>query len=149
MDLNFLYTDTAAARRLRDYVNQGGSLYVSDWAQEVVREMFPGDLGGERIGDDQTIFGRVTDQGLRTFVWKDSVEIRYDLGSWETLDTLSSRPTVLLRGNYRAGGLMQTNKALAILISHGSGRVVYTTFHNEANVTRDAVKVLTYFLHIL
>jgi hypothetical protein len=35
---------------------------------------------------------------------------------------------------------------LAISITHGTGRVVYTTFHNEAGVTADQLAVLRYFI---
>ncbi len=148
MDLSFL--DSASAATLRTYVSGGGRLYVSDWAQEVVRGVFPTDvMGFRRIGDVQTIYGRVVNASLRAFIEKDSVEIRYDLGAWEILDSLSNRPIVLLRGDYSSTSGFQTNKALAIMIDEGSGRVVYTTFHNEANITTDAVKVLTYFVFTL
>jgi hypothetical protein len=150
MDYGFLDVDTNAAQTLRNYVSGGGSLYVSDWAQEVVRRMFPSDVRGfQRIGQSQVIHGRVVDAGLRAFIAKDSVQINYDLGSWEILDTLSTRPRILLRGDYSTYSGPHIDKPLAILIDHGQGRVVYTTFHNEANVTRDAVEVLTYFLFIL
>ena len=39
------------------------------------------------------------------------------------------------------------NQPLAIAITHGQGRVVYTTFHNEAGVTQDQLAVLRYFIH--
>ena len=148
MDLSFL--NSTSATTLRSYIAGGGRIYASDWAQAVVREMFPTDvMGFQRIGNAQTIYGRVVDPSLRAFVAKDSVEIRYDLGIWEILDSLSIRPAILLRGDYSTSSGSRTNKPLAIIIDEGSGRVVYTTFHNEANVTTDAVKVLTYFLFSL
>lgn len=153
MDYSFLYDSVwstqAVAAILLNYVNSGGSLYVSDLAQPIVRAMFPADVFNQNSGNVQVIYGRVIDQGLRSFIAKDSVQIRYNLVGWQTLDSLSLRPQVLLRGNYQSSLGFQTNKPLAIIIQHGSGKVVYTTFHNTANVTSDAVKVLTYFLFSL
>jgi hypothetical protein len=140
--------DSAFIKQLRNYVAAGGSTYISDLVQPLVRAMFPRDVYGQQSGASQTVIARVVDADLRGFIKKDSVRIVYDLSGWATIDSVSSVPTVLLHGSYLVNGTRKTSP-LAIRISSGTGRVVYTTFHNEANVTTDAVKVLTFFLFAL
>ena len=55
---------------------------------------------------------------------------------------------MLLRGNYQSDAGAVTNRALAIAKTEGSGKVVYTSFHNEAGVTADQIAVLRYFVYI-
>lgn len=140
-------SDPATLANLRSYISNGGIIYASDWASDYAQALFPSDfisIGGS--GSVQTAPGTITDQSLLDFVGKADVQIRYDLGGWKTLDALSSNVTVLLTGTYDAGGT-QTNP-LAVVLDYGAGHLVYTTFHNEAGVTDDQLKVLYYFIYL-
>lgn len=62
---------------------------------------------------------------------------------------MSTAATVLLQGSYTVDGGTMTaqNKALAFVVTEGQGRLVYTTFHNEAAATQDQMAVLRYFIY--
>ena len=55
---------------------------------------------------------------------------------------------VLLRGSYTAGGSPRVNQPLAFIVPHGTGRLVFTTFHNEAGATPDQIAVLRHFIYL-
>jgi hypothetical protein len=142
-------TDAAAA--LKAWVQAGGTLYASDWELDVVQAMFPSDILEIGSGDSQDITATITSTALQTFTGKTSAAIAYDLGAWKMLTSISATPTILLRGTVTGYADSSTettfpNQPLAISITHGTGRVVYTTFHNEAGVTADQRVVLRYFI---
>jgi hypothetical protein len=135
---------------LKTFIHNGGSLYASDWAGVFVQTMFPNNLSLETTGMSQVITAKVIDTGLKEFIGKENVEINFDLGSWaEIISADPSVNTLIQADYYNHQGTLLTNKPLAVNFSHGSGKVIYTTFHNEVNVTSDAVKVLIGFLYSL
>jgi hypothetical protein len=142
-------SDASTIANLRQYIADGGILYASDWASAYAQAIFPEhfiSIGGS--GEVGLAAGSITNQSLLDFVGKSDVQIQYDLGAWKTLDALSPETTVLLTGNYKAGGADQIGKPLAVVVDHGLGHLVYTTFHNEAGVTDDQLKVLYYFIYL-
>ena len=146
-------TSSTTVQALKAWVNAGGTLYASDWELDVIQAMFPEHILAVGSGDDQVITANITNSELQQFTGKTSASIAYDLGAWKMLQSISATPSVLLRGTVtgydEATFTPQTfqNQALAISITHGQGRVVYTTFHNEAGVTADQLAVLRFFIH--
>lgn len=146
-------TDAATVNALKAWVQAGGTLYVSDWELDVVQAMFPNDILIVGSGDEQTITAAISDATLQQFTGKATASIAYDLPAWKMLQSVSNMPKVLLRGTVTGedGADFQSktfmNQVLAISITHGQGRIVYTTFHNEAGVTSDQLAVLRYFIH--
>lgn len=146
-------TSSATVNALKAWVQAGGTLYASDWELDVVQAMFPEHILGIGSGDEQVITATITNTDLQQFTGKATASIAYDLGAWKMLQSISATPSVLLRGTVTGYDEVtfepQTfqNQALAIAITHGQGRVVYTTFHNEAGVTADQLAVLRFFIH--
>lgn len=146
-------TSATTVNALKAWVNGGGTLYASDWEMDVIRAMFPEHILAEGSGDEQIITASITNPELQQFTGKATASIAYDLGAWKMMQSISTTPTVLLRGTV-TGYAAETfepatfqNQPLAISIGHGQGRVVYTTFHNEAGVTVDQLAVLRFFIH--
>lgn len=146
-------TSSATVSALKAWVQAGGTLYASDWELDVVQAMFPEHILGVGSGDGQVITATITSAELQQYTGKTSASIAYDLGAWKMLRSVSATPAVLLRGTvtgydeetFEPGTF--ANQPLAISITHGQGRVVYTTFHNEAGVTADQLAVLRFFIH--
>lgn len=142
-------TDPATIANLRDYIAAGGIIYASDYAMGYAKALFPEDLISVAAnGDVQTAPATVTSQELLAFVGKTDITIYYKLGAWYTLEQISANARVLLTGSYTAGGTTQSNQPLAVVIDHGEGHLVYTTFHNNDAPTPDQVRVLYYFVFI-
>jgi uncharacterized protein YjdB len=137
----------AIIANLRAFMQAGGTIYASDWASIYVKDLFP-TYNYDQVGDDQTIQAAVTDASLQAFVGKTSVTIVYDLASWTDILALPTGATVLLRGTYTSLGTQRVNQPIAFVVAHGSGRLVFTTFHNEAGATQDQIAVLRHFIYL-
>jgi hypothetical protein len=137
---------------LKAWIQAGGTLYASDFELDFVQSMFPEHILAIGSGDEQSVTATITNSALEAFTGKSTASIVYDLGAWRMLESISATPSVLLRGNVTGFDEATfeprtfNNQPLAISFTHGSGRVVYTTFHNEAGVTADQLAVLRFFI---
>ncbi|HEX7122218.1 MAG TPA: carboxypeptidase regulatory-like domain-containing protein [Gemmatimonadaceae bacterium] len=135
-----------AAASLLAWVQQGGTLYASDWELDIVQAMFPQDIITVSSAPEQNVTGTIVEPALEQFMGKNTVQIAYDLPAWKTLSQISATPTVLVRGTITTDDNVTEDQPLALVINYGAGRVVYTTFHNEAGVTSDQLVALRYFI---
>ncbi len=153
-----------AAAVLQKFVNEGGTLYASDWAGSLINAAFPGKINfyqGKsgyaeddalgRVGASGIVQAEVVDSGLQDVVGKSSIEVNYDLDYWVIIDSVGSGARVHMQGPANitqiSGGEDVTleDKPYVVSFSEGKGEVLYTTFHNEAQVTSDVEKVLDWF----
>lgn len=141
-------SDPETIATLLAWVRAGGVLYASDWAMAYVQALLPDDILEIDSGMEQAVVATVTDSDLEAFVGKDNVDIQYDLGGWIGLKSISTAPRVLLRGDYDTGAETVLDRPLAIVVEEGAGRIIYTTFHNEAGVTIDQLAVLRYYVYL-
>jgi hypothetical protein len=139
--------NAAIIANLRAFMQAGGTIYASDWASIYVKDLFPTYVY-DQTGDAQDVQATVTDASLQAFLGKTSVLIKYDLDAWTEILTLPTGAAVLLRGSYTAGGSPRVNQPLAFIVPHGTGRLVFTTFHNEAGATPDQIAVLRHFIYL-
>jgi hypothetical protein len=134
------------SNNLITFLNSGGRIYASDWAFGCVQGIHP-ELEGTYDGNStDSLLSNVVYTPLQTFLGKNTVTIRYNLNSWLSLDpnnnylqnipflratyqSVTNNPTAFFRETYSAGG-----------------KLIYTTFHNEAQVSTDMVKILQFFV---
>lgn len=141
--------DAASLQNLRDYVRNGGIVYSSDLTLDLVKEAFPEAVTGEQLSSDaQTIMADVVSPALRQTVGKSKVELAYDLGSWASPSALASSVEVLVRGDIVNYDETLDDQPLAFVISAGQGKLVFTSFHNEAGITEDQHAVLRHFIYL-
>ncbi len=128
-----------------DWVHQGGSLYASDYAFWLVEQVYPNMI--EFAGNDNDRYGPATgasgsttadvlDPAMQGVVGGPTAHIDYDLGAWMQMDATVSSQT-LVQGQPPA---FSGHSGLQPMVSRqfvGDGQVIYTTFHNEAQVTAD------------
>ena len=139
--------NAATIANLRAFMQSGGTIYASDYASIYVKGLFP-TYNFDYTGDEQTIQATVTDASLQAFVAKTTVTIAYDLDAWTDVLALPTGATVLLRGTYVASGVQRVNQPIAFVVTQGSGRLVFTTFHNETGATQDQIAVLRHFIYL-
>jgi hypothetical protein len=90
-------------------------------------------------------------------------EITYDLSAWVVINGVDASANVLLIGDpltgiaqnklsrighdaiLKSSNSIATPRPLAASFSYGSGKVVYTTFHNEAQLSEPVRHILEYF----
>jgi hypothetical protein len=148
---------------LRRFVEDGGSMYASDWAHQYVEAPFPrlidfygddslfidpwqwtGDMSlVPHIGRAGTIEGVVLDETMQVLLGSQA-SLVYDLDAWVVPLTARTATTVLISGDAptidlqsdASGGTLR-DVPLATRSIVGDGVVVYTTFHNEQQITVD------------
>lgn len=141
--------DPAVVQALLAWVRAGGVLYASDWALKYLRTMLPSDVPEiEDLTDSETVTAAISDSAVQTFVGKSTAQLFYDIGGWKGLKSISSRSRVLLRGSYKVLLDKVPDRALAIVISEGSGKVIYSTFHDEDGAPPDQLDLLRYYVYI-
>ncbi len=168
------------APAIKQYVEEGGILYASDFAESIVSKAFPGKISfydggamGSRAGAVGKVNAKVVDAGMAAVLGKSEIEITFDLPAWAVMESTTGRtymsgsaPILDLSGlmnnigDLNAANIEEltqqaetmssaSNKSvdvpLVVSFEAGKGEVLYTSFHNEAQVTADVTKVLNWF----
>ena len=136
-----------ARESLQRFVQRGGALYVSDWAEAYIREAFPEHITfSDEGGEAGTVVAEVTDPGLWEILGP-SLELHFDLSAWKAISDISQNPRVYLRGSYvLEGGDHQENKPLLVSFDYGQGQVIYTAFHNEPQLSEKERQLLRFLV---
>ena len=163
----------AAETSLRQYVQNGGAIYASDWAFIYLETSFPEYIdfpADPYVGVAQYVTATITDPGLTQYLGTDTVDLYYNLPAWVVMSDIGPDTDILLQGSYEtyssskvllekgkrlrtlksslASGKASTmtDKPLAVFFRYGDGSVTYTTFHNEAQITDLQQKLLEYLV---
>jgi len=146
--------ETQVQDNLRNFVKAGGSIYASDWDYEYVEYTWPeaidfygDDLTEPKIGEgDQHVNGDIIDSCLEDYMGKSVVDLYYDLSAWVVIDGVGSGTNTDIQGDINTSEGPLQDLPLLVNFTDDNGKVIYTTFHNEAQVTADAEKILKYFV---
>ena len=138
------------AANITTFVEDGGSVYASDWAHFFIEAAFPGkiDFFGEdalysspRVGMDGNVTASVIDPTMQAIIGGASADINYDLSMWVVPENAGSGVDTLLQASVPVmdfwTGTYTTipNAPIAVRFDVGTGRVIYTSFHNEHQAT--------------
>lgn len=138
---------------ISDYVKAGGSVYTSDWSYFVAEVAFPnmadfygddGQHGAAYVGEMGKVTAEVLDSDMQIALGKNSATLDYNLSMWAVMEQVTEGDE-LLRGNikYLDGWNYSSMTApLAVRKNSGSGQMLYTSFHNEAQSTGDMDRLL-------
>ena len=150
-----------AGQNLADFVAAGGSVYSSDWAYWWIEAGWPDlvDFTGDDLvqldaanGLAQPYTFDVVDEDMRTVLGGEpTVQITYDLGSWITATAVGEDGTVLIEGEYTYYGsdyAYETARGPIAVMLHedNGGTVVWTSFHNHAQLTEDILAMLEHYV---
>jgi len=142
----------AMISNLQLYVAAGGSVYASDWAFVYVEWPWPKAIGftggdmntfGPKVGMQGTYTGTVVDPALSATLGKSKVELNYDLGAWVTVADVDAATKVHIVGDVTLVG-----NGVPLMVSHeqGKGKVLFTTFHNEPQISDDMTNILNFLV---
>lgn len=110
---------------IRDFVQNGGVLYASDYASGVVEAAFGQRVAfSQGVGNEGSVTASVGDPYLALSVGS-SVSINFDLPSWDVIRKFPAWTDVYLWDRPK-------KRPLAVGFRMGKGRIVYTSFHHHA-----------------
>lgn len=124
------------ANAIRKFVEHGGSLYASDFAGKVLSDAFPKALIFDQSGQQCEAHCSVVDDGLREVIGG-KIKIHFDLSSWWQIRSVSSEVRVYVRWE---------TLPIVVGFQYGRGHVIYTSFHNEAQVSEAEQKLLRFLV---
>jgi len=160
MPMNWLEERGNITSNIKEYVENGGSVYASDWAHAIVEATFPYaiDFHGDDehlnpneleyeahdhpyVGAEGHIHAEILDPIMAGAIGSTHANLFYDLASWVLPSAAGPGSSIMLQGSayyYTQTGYqdLETNAPLAIQFSAG-GSVIYTSFHNEHQMTQD------------
>jgi hypothetical protein len=155
-------TPEHVAANIRDYVWNGGSVFATDWAYDIVETAWPDAIdfiGDDRVrdagqvGDFGNVDASVTDESLADYLGETGTRITYDLPVWPPINAVEPYVSIHLTGSvgYREGESTYTLASVPLLVSFsgGSGRVAFSTFRVAANQTEDMTSIVQYVFHDL
>ena len=158
-----------AIENLRNFVNNGGSIYSSDWASDIIRSAFPNrinflgndnEFGHSRLGMETPLqSAQILDWGLMLNLGQTTVELNLNLPLWSVVEPATLQPDnlrILVQGNvfhYDPSDYSLVHDDLEIIHSplivqfeYGAGRVLYTAAHTESQTTYDLKRVLDHII---
>lgn len=131
-----------AAPALRNFVEQGGVLYSSDWAVAGVQAAFPEMIEYDMNGDKGQVPCNVVDRGLQEIVGK-KLDIHFDT-TWWRMTKVNSAVRVYVDAAVEKGP--QQRLPIIIGFKHGAGHVLCTAFHNKAQVSEQESRLLRFLI---
>ncbi len=159
-DYDWMAYESEIATNVRSYVDAGGSVYASDWAYYLVEKAFSSkiDFYGDdnyystaQVGADGPITATVVDPVMMALLGGSTADIMYDLPMWVVPERIESGVEVLLRARVTVDDFWTgytgtvSDAPIAVRFVFGTGRVIYTSFHNEeqtGGTTLDMQKIL-------
>ena len=140
-------------QNLRDFAAQGGSVYASDWAYYVVEKTWPdfvsfygddAEGGSAKVGfAPQDVTANVVDAAMSIGLGQTSMILHYPLLSWVVMQDVSPLTTVYIKGSAELeDGTTLNDVPHTVAFRPGSGRVLFTSFHQEAGINPDMQRVL-------
>lgn len=144
-DFGFSF-ETTAINNLRQFVSQGGSVYASDQAYDVVERAWPDSIdfyGNDQLANQaqngeetQDMVGDIVDLGLASSLGSNTIVLHYPLLAWAVIQDIGASVTVYISADAPLmSGTTLNDVPHTVRFSAGAGKVLYTSFHQEANIS--------------
>jgi SAM-dependent methyltransferase len=154
---------------LRRFIAEGGSLYLSDWAYDLLELLYPEAVtwyGDDAVRNDaqrgiaQIFVGAVVDEELTALLGRDRAALRYDTGRIAVPVLLGPGARPMIEADIEVrdeDGTVRLLTAVPVLFefrpllggAQSPGRVIFTTFHNGATNTEAMDEVLRAIVYSL
>lgn len=133
---------------IRAFVEQGGTLYASDWRFNLIAGAFTELVDESKIvdGEKQVVNAEVVDTGLREILGS-VVELNFDMRGWSPAAFHGRDVNVMLRGRYTTTENESiVESPLLVKFPYGKGFVIFSSFHNEKQNSDIETKLLRYLV---
>jgi hypothetical protein len=130
--LDVLFVNCGAwvpAAEIRDFVNQGGTVYASDLALDYIQEAFPERMITNTNLPSQFRWATIVDESLRVNVGASTVNINFNSGGWALVTSIGGPNVEVHIESAFDNGVFP----IVLSFPHGKGRVFFTSFHHQTN----------------
>lgn len=153
--------DPVLRQNLEDYVLAGGNVYASDLAYDFVEQAFPtwveffGDdvaYGSAEVGSVGDVPGTILDSFIATSIGRSNITLHYPYATWAVVTGTAGGVRVLIRGRAPyddwsgtgGTGAIENNPHTLLYRpgGAGSGKVIYSSFHQEPGINVDQERIL-------
>ena len=155
-DIYFDISENEDFENLREYINSGGLVYLSDLEMPLLWLLFPDEFPFDEFydGEEGTVHADIIFDPLSDFLGESSVDIVFDLDGWMGIneELISDLPEILIRGDYVSYDYFTDEEVLvedgplAIYLEYGDGAVIFTSFHNTGSATIGQRAVLQFYI---
>jgi hypothetical protein len=101
-----------------------------------------------RVAPATLATAKIQNQGMIDYIGVSEFTVNFNLGAWVPMQGVDAHSVdvYLLGANAQQGASYVNDKPIMVKFDYGKGSVIYTSFHNEAGLTGDAVKALEYMV---
>lgn len=143
---------TGMMNNLRFFVEQGNSIYASDWSHDFIINTFPEAMtfaSPPRISDSQDFpEAQVVSTPMQTLLGAPTVALNYNLGG--VGQVLEANPPAVVHFRDTVQTDQGTLPGLPLMTSYtdpiGGGTVIYTSFHNSSQATGPMGEILSFMI---
>ena len=138
-----LLTNSLTAKHVEGFLDNGGTLVVSDWGYDLIELVWPDAItflnedegvDAAQVGASSSIIADVVDEELALALDNDQLEVSFDFTYWTVMESVSPNVDVYLTGSGEArvddgeGYTDVDNIPLLVGFDAGGGRVIFSTF---------------------
>ena len=143
-----LVTSEVVLENVEEFVDEGGTLVVTDWTYDVIQAVWPeavtfldqaDGLDAAQKGEVGRITARVEDADLRDALEMDQVSLYFNYSNWAVAVDTAPDTVVYLRGDasYRPDGITSAPlEDVPLMVGFrpegARGKVVFLSFHTDA-----------------
>lgn len=123
------------SENVRNFVFKGGTIYASDLAAALIGTVFPGVLSFGTVKNQGKFLAKTVDENLLSTIGKE-IELEYDSVVYSVPQISSSVKVYLKVGDDN----------VVTSFRHGDGEVIYTTFHNHIQPSKQEQEFLRFLV---
>lgn len=134
-------------RVLRQFAEQGKTLYVSDLHYDLVAKAFPEVADSTRSGRGrvQDMTAEIVDPGLRELLGRE-MALCFDQPGWRPAAFRGEQVIEYMRGTFETEDGRRQTAPLLVKFPFHDGTVIFTSFHNEKQNSEAETKLLRYLV---
>lgn len=142
-------SDSGVQSKLRDYVQAGGKLYVTDYSYDYIKQTWPafvdfidddGSAGSACMSGSYDAPAVVEDQGMKDWLAAQGITSFNVEENWTMVDKVNTASGIDIDGNaamitpktwVTAQTASQGSRPATLSFEHGCGRALFSTYHTE------------------
>ncbi|MBN1944834.1 MAG: carboxypeptidase regulatory-like domain-containing protein [Bradymonadales bacterium] len=146
---------------LRGFVQNGGSIYASDWTYLFLESAYPDaiDFHGDDMDDWSVLTGdmlehvsaTIVDSDMAAHLGQSTIDLEFPDEFWAVVDGVGAGTTIHIQGTVSAASVAVPDSPLLVSFQPESSdsRIAFTSFHNHQQLAAEIERILYYLVFML